>query len=147
MLQTIMVQTAGSVTLWGRMARSAVAMASARGQEPGRGMANVNVVQSTLGRLVISAVRDIIRASKMIRNCSVLPVINHAQDIVQVSDDDDDDIEETISDCVSGAGPKSCTVCASGYIMNTEHGCLVSFVFQSYTFACLIHKGLGWRAS
>ena len=142
-----MVQTAGFVTLWERMARSAVAMASARGQEPGRGMANVNVVQSTLGRLVISAVRDIIRASKMIRNCSVLPVINHAQDIVQVSDDDDDDIEEMISDYVSGAGPKSCTVCASGYIMNTEHGCLVSFVFQFYTFACLIHKGLGWRPS
>ena len=147
MLQTIMVQTAGSVTHWERMGRSAVAMASARGQEPGRGMANVNVVQSTLGRLVISAVRVIIRASKMIRNCSVLPVINHAQDIVQVNNDDDDDIEETISDCVSGAGPKSCTVCASGYIMNTEHGCLVSFVFQFYTFACLIHKGLGWRAS
>ena len=147
MLQTIMVLIAGSVTLWERMARSAVAMASARGQEPGRGMANVNVVQSTLGRLVISAVRDIIRASKMIQNCSVLPVINHAQDIVQVSDHDDDDIEETISDYVSGAGPKSCTVCASGYIMNTEHGCLVSFVFQFYTFACLIHKGLGWRAS
>ena len=147
MLQIIMVQIAGSVTLWGRMARSAVAMASARGQEPGRGMANVNVVQNTLGRLVISAVRVIIRASKMIRNCSVLPVINHAQDIVQVSDHDDDDIKEMISDYVSGAGPKSCTVCASGYIMNTEHGCLVSFVFQFYTFACLIHKGLGWRAS
>jgi len=24
----------------------------------------------------------------------------------------------------SGAGPKSCTVCAPGYVMNTEHGCL-----------------------
>ena len=25
----------------------------------------------------------------------------------------------------TGAGPKSCTVCAPGYVMNTEHGCLV----------------------
>ena len=25
---------------------------------------------------------------------------------------------------ITGAGPKSCTVCAPGYVMNTEHGCL-----------------------
>ena len=25
----------------------------------------------------------------------------------------------------SGAGPKSCAVCAPGYVMNTEHGCMV----------------------
>lgn len=25
----------------------------------------------------------------------------------------------------TGAGPKACTVCAKGYVMNTEHGCLV----------------------
>ena len=28
----------------------------------------------------------------------------------------------------SGAGPKACTVCAKGYVMNTEHGCLVSYI-------------------
>ena len=25
----------------------------------------------------------------------------------------------------TGGGPKACTVCAKGYIMNTEHGCMV----------------------
>ena len=121
-----MVLTAGPVTPWGTMARSAVAMGSVRGRALGRGMANVSVVQSTLETRVTSAVRDTIRASKTIQNCSVLPVINLAQDIVQVSDDDDNDDIKDDDDNVSGAGPKSCTVCASGYIMNTEHGCLVS---------------------
>ena len=32
----------------------------------------------------------------------------------------------------SGPGPKACTVCAKGYVMNTEHGCLVS-QRKSYT--------------
>ena len=27
---------------------------------------------------------------------------------------------------VTGGGPKACTVCAKGYVMNTEHGCMVS---------------------
>ena len=122
-----MVLTAGPVTPWVAMARSAVAMASVRGRALGRGTANVSVVQSTPETRVTSAVRDTIRASKTIQNCSVLPVINLAQDIVQVSDDDvNDDFKDDDDDDVSGAGPKSCTVCASGYIMNTEHGCLVS---------------------
>ena len=29
---------------------------------------------------------------------------------------------------ITGAGPKSCTVCAPGYVMNTEHGCLVRYL-------------------
>jgi len=33
----------------------------------------------------------------------------------------------------SGAGPKACTVCAKGYIMNTEHGCMD-------TDECIINK-------
>ena len=34
----------------------------------------------------------------------------------------------------SGAGPKACTVCAKGYVMNTEHGCLVSC--QQFSDSC-----------
>ena len=113
-------------------------MASERG--------GTSVWQNTLKTRVISAVRDTIRASKRIQNCSVFPVINLAQDIVQVSDDDDKEDIKDDDDDISGAGPKLCTVCASGYIMNTEHGCFESLYFYKiYTFAGLIHKGLGTR--
>ena len=108
------------------MGRCVVAMGSARGEAPGKAMGSVSVTMSTVETAVTSAMRVSTRASKMTPNCSALLVTSLALDTVQ-----EVSYHWSIWNCILicyniAGGPKACTVCAKGYIMNTEHGCMVS---------------------
>lgn len=60
-----------------------MATASAKEVAPGRAMESVSVTMSTVETLVTSAMKDIIRASRMTPSCSARPVTSLALATVQ----------------------------------------------------------------